>query len=101
MSVGCHHRPIMEGLAVDGAAILTLARVQALLTSQANVGISIATIVRNEVSAQARHEEQFELSGPDILLSPKTAEVLTLPIDELAPRRAKVHGGTRDTLRLG
>src|SRR5690349_20387741 len=51
--------------------ILTLARVQALLTSQANVGISIATIVRNEVSAQARYEEQFELSGPDIVLSPK------------------------------
>ena len=71
--------------------LLTLARVQALLTRAANAGVGIADIVRDELRAQAPHEAQFDLRGPDVMLSPKTAEVLTLAVHELATNAVK-HG---------
>ena len=69
--------------------LLALARVQALLTRAANVSVSIAGIVQDEVSSQAQHEGQYVLDGPDIALSPKAAEVLTLAIHELATNALK------------
>lgn len=69
--------------------LLALARVQALLTRAANSKVSIATIVRDEVSVQAQHEGQYELTGPDVPLSPKAAEVLTLAVHELATNALK------------
>ena len=69
--------------------LLALSRVQSLLTRAANVSVGIATIVHDEVSAQAQHEGQYVLAGPDLALSPKAAEVLTLAIHELATNALK------------
>ena len=69
--------------------LLALARVQALLTRQANAGGSLRDIVHSEVSAQAHHGGQFELVGPDVHLSPKAVEVLTLALHELSTNALK------------
>ncbi len=69
--------------------LLAFARVQALLTRTANVSVGIRSIVHDEVSVQAQHEGQYILDGPDVTLSPKAAEVLTLAIHELATNAAK------------
>lgn len=69
--------------------LLALARVQVLLTRAANVSVGVATIVHDEVSAQAAHEGQYVLDGPDIEVSPKAAEVLTLALHELATNAVK------------
>jgi PAS domain S-box-containing protein len=69
--------------------LLALARVQALLTRAPNDNVSLKTLVRDELSAQAQHEGQYVLDGPDIALSPKAAEVLTLAVHELATNALK------------
>ena len=69
--------------------LLAFARVQALLTHAANTSVGIAGIVHDEVSIQAQHEDQYRLDGPNVVLSPKAAEVLTLAIHELATNAVK------------
>ncbi|ONG50191.1 methyltransferase [Pseudoroseomonas deserti] len=69
--------------------LLALARVQALLTREANAGGLLREIIEREVSAQAQHGGQFELVGPDIRLSPKAVEVLALALHELATNALK------------
>ena len=77
------YRSLLEG------RLLALARVQALLTREANAGGSLKDIIENEVVAQAHHGGQFDLTGPDITLSPKAVEVLTLAFHELATNGLK------------
>ncbi len=69
--------------------LMALARVQVLLTREANAGGSLRHILVSEVSAQAHHDDQFELDGPEIRLSPKAVEVLTLAFHELATNALK------------
>jgi two-component sensor histidine kinase/CheY-like chemotaxis protein len=66
-----------------------LTRVQTLLTRAPNAQVRIESIVRDEVSVQAEHEDQYDLGGPDIVLSPKAAEILTLAVHELATNALK------------
>ena len=77
------YRSLLEG------RLLALARVQALLTREANAGGSLRGIIESEVAVQAHQGEQFTLSGPDIKLSPKAVEVLTLAFHELATNALK------------
>jgi len=79
------YRALLEG------RLLALARVQALLTREANAGGSLRDIIESEVAAQAHQRSQYGLDGPDIRLSPKAVEVLTLAFHELATNAAK-HG---------
>ena len=69
--------------------LLTLARVQALLTRAANATVSITTIVHDELGALATHAAQFEVHGPEVELSPKAAETMTLAIHELTTNALK------------
>lgn len=78
--------------------LLALARVQTLLTRQANAGGSLRSILESEIGAQAHSENQYELTGPDLMLSPKAVEVLTLAFHELSTNALKygalsVHDG--------
>ena len=66
----------------------SLARTQSLLTRTGNVGVDLRTMVANEILAQAL-ADQFELSGPEVVLSPKAAEVLTLVVHELTTNALK------------
>lgn len=77
------YRALLEG------RLLALARVQVLLTRAANAGGSLREIIESEVSVQAAHQGQFELAGPDVRLSPKAVEVLTLAFHELATNALK------------
>ncbi|MBB6091681.1 PAS domain S-box-containing protein [Povalibacter uvarum] len=69
--------------------LLALARVQALLTRAANAGVGITALVHDEVNVQAQCEGQFALEGPEISLSPKAAEILTLAVHELSTNALK------------
>ena len=59
----------------------SFARVQELLTRAANVGV--ATIIHDELTALAAHSSQFDAGEPDVELSPKAAETMTLAVHEL------------------
>ncbi len=78
--------------ALMAGRLLTLARVQALLTRAANAGVGILGIVRGELAAQALHEGQYTIDGPDLVLAPKAAEVLTLAVHELTTNALKYGG---------
>lgn len=80
---------VVEYAEVMAGRLLALSRVQSLLTRAANVNVSLRTIVMDEVSVQAHHEGQYEIDGPDIDISPKAAEVLTLAIHELSTNALK------------
>lgn len=69
--------------------LMALGRVQALLTREVNAGGSLCAILKSELEAQAHHRGQLELTGPDVPLSPKAVEVLTLAFHELATNAVK------------
>jgi PAS domain S-box-containing protein len=69
--------------------ITALARTQVLLTRRAGAVVDLEDMIRDELVGQAAKDEQFTLAGPDIELSPKAAEVLTLAIHELATNATK------------
>ncbi|HEY0334705.1 MAG TPA: HWE histidine kinase domain-containing protein [Stenotrophomonas sp.] len=69
--------------------LMALARVQALLTRAASQSVDLATVISDEVSVQAGHRSQYELTGPSLMLSPKASEVVTLAIHELATNAMK------------
>lgn len=80
----------VEDYARSMAGRLTaFARVQALLTRAANVGVGMAAIVESEIAAQAEHAGQYTISGPDVMLSPKATEVMTLAVHELTTNALK------------
>ncbi|MCJ2018255.1 PAS domain S-box protein [Methylobacterium sp. E-065] len=83
---------VTEYTALMAGRLLTLARVQTLLTRAANAGVGITGIVQDELDAQAHHEGQFTIEGPDLILSPKAAEVLTLAVHELTTNALKYGG---------
>ncbi|WP_420138864.1 PAS domain-containing protein [Sphingomonas sp.] len=82
--------------------ISALARTQVLLTRSAGAGIQLQDLIRDELLAQVAKDEQFALGGPDVHLSPKAAEVLTLAIHELATNSVKygAFARTSGTLEL-
>lgn len=69
--------------------LLTLARVQALLTRAANARVGMFAIVHNELAAQATRAGQFDVAGSDVRLSPKAAETMTLAVHELTTNALK------------
>lgn len=79
----------------------TFARVQALLTRAANAGVGLATILHDELAALAHHEGQIDIQGPDVVLSPKAAETMTLAIHELATNALKYGALSTQQGRVG
>ncbi len=69
--------------------LASLARTQVLLTRAPGSGVDLELMVREELLAQAAQADQIEVEGPDIGLSPKAAEILTLAVHELATNAAK------------
>lgn len=60
-----------------------MARVQALPTRAARVGVGVATIVHDQPTALAAHLIQLDTRGPDVELSPKAAGTMSLAVHEL------------------
>lgn len=66
-----------------------LARTQALLTRAVGRGVDLENMVREELRAQAAPDPKVYVSGPDVTLAPKAAEILTLAVHELATNAVK------------
>lgn len=67
----------------------SLARTQVLLTRQPGTGVDVEIMVREELLAQAAQEPAVDVGGPEVRLSPKAAEILTLAVHELATNAVK------------
>jgi PAS domain S-box-containing protein len=67
----------------------TIARVQALLTRAVNAKVSLTSILHDELSVLSEHASQFDVLGPDVLLSAKAAETMTLAVHELTTNALK------------
>ena len=65
------------------------ARTQVLLTRQAGEGVDIRTMVQDEVLTQTADSGQVDIDGPDMRLSAKASEVLTLAVHELTTNAVK------------
>lgn len=66
-----------------------MARTQSLLTRDAGAGIALGDLVHDELLAQAAPEGRLTVEGPEILLDPKAAEILTMAVHELATNANK------------
>lgn len=75
--------------ALMSGRLMSLARTLAWLTRAANVSVDLQSLLHTELSAQANDESQYSLSGPQVEISPKAAEVLSLAIHELATNALK------------
>ncbi|MCR5876902.1 PAS domain S-box protein [Phenylobacterium sp. J426] len=73
---------------LDGR-LASLARTQTMLTRAAGAGVDLEMLIREELLAQNTDDDVVDLSGPDIELAPKAAEVLTLAIHEWATNATK------------
>lgn len=82
---------VSEYAALLEGRLLTLARVQTLLTRYAGAGIRLSDLMASELAAQADDPSQYQLAGLDVALAPRQAEVLTLAIHELVTNAVK-HG---------
>lgn len=80
--------------------IATLARTQVLLTRSAGKPVDLEELIRDELIAQAAEEGQISLEGEEVAISPKSAEVLTLAIHELATNATKYGAFSRPSGRL-
>jgi PAS domain S-box-containing protein len=73
-----------------------MARTQAILTRNPGQGADLQEIVEAELLSAAAQASRYRLEGPEVALEPRTAEVLTLAVHELATNAIKY-----GTLALG
>lgn len=66
-----------------------MARTQVLLTRAAGAKVELAGLVWDELDAQVADQQRVKVNGPEVRLSPKAAEVLTLALHELATNSTK------------
>jgi light-regulated signal transduction histidine kinase (bacteriophytochrome)/CheY-like chemotaxis protein len=76
----------VQGL--DGR-IRSMAKSHSLLSQSRWEGVSIDRLLREELDAYAHEQMKVELSGVDVMLTPKSALSLSLAIHELATNAAK------------
>jgi signal transduction histidine kinase/chemotaxis response regulator CheB len=72
-----HYASLMTG------RLLTLARVQNMLTRRVNAGVNLRVVVREEIAAHDAISARFDIDGPDIDLSQKATEVMAMVMHEL------------------
>lgn len=80
---------------LDGR-LAALARTQVLLTRSPGAGVDLEGLVRDELLAQVADDGRIVVEGPEILLPPKAAEVMTLAVHELATNATK-YGALADS----
>ncbi len=73
---------------LDGR-LAALARVQAILTRDPGKGVNLHDMVLDEIKSQAALPANYQIEGPEVELSPKAAEVLSLAVHELATNSTK------------
>jgi two-component sensor histidine kinase len=73
---------------LDGR-IAALARIQAVLVRNPGVGVDLEGLVREELLAQSADERRLAITGPEVALASKAAELMTLAAHELATNATK------------
>ena len=73
---------------LDGR-LAALARVQAILSRDPGRGVDLYDMVLDELESQATSPAHYQIEGPEVELSPKAAEVLSLAVHELATNSTK------------
>ncbi len=76
----------VQGLA---ARIQSMAKAHSLLSQSRWEGVSINSLLMEELDPYIRGSQGFEIAGPDIILTSKSALALSLAIHELATNAAK------------
>ena len=66
-----------------------MARTQAMLTRSPGENVNLESVVHEELLAQGAEPKNYQVKGPKVQLSPRTAEVMTLAIHELATNGVK------------
>ena len=69
--------------------ITAMARTQALLTAGVGAGVDLRGLIGDELHVEGDDAARVTISGTDVTLAPKAAEVLTLAIHELATNAFK------------
>lgn len=80
--------------------ISALARTQVLLTRSVDARVDLEDLIRDELLAQAADETRINLSGPQVTLGPKAAEVLALAVHELTTNAVKYGALSRASATL-
>ena len=75
--------------------ISAMARTQALLTRDVHAEVDLENLIRDELEMQSAQPDRYRITGPDVSLPPKAAEVLGLALPELATKSVKY--GALDT----
>lgn len=66
-----------------------MARLQAMLTRRPDTMVNLRDLLLEEIEAQSLMEDRFDLSGPEVELPSKAAEILSLAIHELSTNSIK------------
>lgn len=82
-TIAPHVRQAFEG------RLTALSAAHSLLTNQNWEAASLGQLVADAVSAVRGHDERVTVSGPDLMLQPKTAVSLAMAIHELATNAVK------------
>ena len=77
-----------------------MARTQVILTRALGAAVDLELLVRDELHAQVADERRISIEGPEVRLSAKAAEILTLAIHELATNAVKYGALGADTGRV-
>lgn len=80
--------------------INAMSRTQALLTRHVGAGVDLQNLILDELSSQAAPVDRCTVAGPDVSLSPKAAEVLSLAVHELATNSTKYGALSNDRGRI-
>jgi PAS domain S-box-containing protein len=83
------HRDVDEFVAHLVGRLDAMSRTQVVLTRSAGAKIDFETLLRDEFAAQSVEDAKLQIDGPDVELSPKAAEVITLAIHELVTNSIK------------
>lgn len=78
----------------------TLARTQVLLTRSVDARVDLEHLIRDELVAQAADETRITLTGPEVTLGSKAAEVFSLAIHELTTNAVKYGALTHPSATL-
>ncbi len=73
---------------LDGR-IAAVARVHGVLLRNPHAGVDLEGMIRDELLTQSADQDRLNLGGPEIVLPPKAADLMTLAIHELATNATK------------
>ncbi len=73
---------------LDGR-IAAVARVHGVFLRNPQAGVDLEGLIRDELLTQSADDDRLNLGGPEIILPPKAAELMTLAIHELATNATK------------